>query len=192
MTKSGYTHLVLLVDRSGSMRPIAEDMQGGIAQLLADQAAAPGTVTVSLYQFDHEFECVHGPYPIAEVPPFELVPRGSTALLDALGRSITETGEILAGLQEHHRPEKVIFAVITDGAENRSQEWSRDQVASLINQQTEAYGWEFLFLSADLAAIGEARSLGFGRTEHFEHTSAGTRVGTQSLSRSVTRSRSGA
>jgi hypothetical protein len=193
MTRPGYTHLVLLVDRSGSMKPIAEDMTGGIAQMLADQAAAPGAATVSLYQFDDRFERVSGPDPAGDVPAYTLRPRGTTALLDAFGRSITETVELVEALVEDHRPEKVIFAVVTDGAENASREWTRAAVMQAVAER-QAAGWEFAFLSADLAAVGEARDLGISARSSatFGRTRAGTRGAFAGLSRSIARSRAGA
>jgi len=184
------THIVLLVDRSGSMQAIRDDAQGGIAAFLAEQAAQPGEATISLYQFDNEYERVFGPVPVADAPAYELHPRGMTALLDALGRTIGETAGHLAGIPEADRP-GVVFAVVTDGQENASREMTRPGVKEQVAEKTAA-GWQFAFLSADLGAVLEARDLGVpvASSATYDHSPDGARAAYSSLSASVSRTRS--
>ncbi|WP_322753767.1 vWA domain-containing protein [Frankia sp. Cas3] len=191
MTKTGYTHITLLIDRSGSMMAIRDDAEGGIRSFIAEQAAVPGQATISLYQFDHDYEKVFGAIPIGEAPEYRLVPRGSTALLDALGRSIADTGEFLGSLPDEQRPATVVFAVVTDGQENSSKEWTLEQVKNTISRQTNTYDWQFAFLSADLRAVADARQMGFAPAAAASYSPDGDGVGVAyaSLSRSVSRTR---
>ncbi len=191
MTKAGYTHIALLIDRSGSMMAIRDDAEGGIRSFIAEQAIAPGQATISRYQFDQDYEKVFGAIPIGEAPPYRLVPRGSTALLDALGESIVDTGEFLRGLPDHQRPATVVFAVVTDGRENSSKECTLEQIRKMIKNQTDTYGWQFAFLSADLNAIADAQQLGFAAAASASYTpdSEGTQLAYAALSRSVSRTR---
>lgn len=147
-----YTHLTLVVDRSGSMITIREDAEGGVNALIAAQAVLPGAITLTLVEFDHSIDTAldHVLLNAADLPKYHLQPRGSTALFDAIGHAITQTGTWLAGLDEADRPGKVIFAVMTDGEENSSIEWTSHAISALIKQQTETYNWEFVFMAAGL------------------------------------------
>ena len=115
---------------------------------------------MTLVQFDTEYEFLHRGVPVQQVPPYRLVPRGMTALLDAVGRAINETGERLAKMDETDRPGLVVFVVMTDGEENSSKEFSKDQVKQMITHQQEKYGWHFTFLGANQDAFAEAGALG--------------------------------
>lgn len=156
MTKADYTHLALIVDRSGSMASMASEAQNGINKLIKEQAEVPGDITVSLYQFDNEYEKVFGPINAKDAPQYVLNPRWSTALLDATHRAIVETGEFLSAKPESQRPSKVVFVVVTDGYENASREVNREKVKNLITQQTEKYNWEFIYLGANLDAVADS------------------------------------
>jgi hypothetical protein len=158
--RADLTDLTLVVDRSGSMQDIRDDAQGGVNALLADQAKLAGEALVTLVQFDDVYEFVHRAVPVAQVPPYELHPRGSTALLDAVGRAIDETGARLAAMPEAERPGLVVFVVMTDGHENASREFTREQVRQMIEHQQTAYQWKFTFLGADQDAYAEAGRLG--------------------------------
>jgi len=114
------TDITLVVDRSGSMEAIRADAEGGVNTFLTDQAAQPGEALVTLVQFDTHYEFVHRGVPVKQVPRYQLVPRGGTALLDAVGRAINETGERLSKMAEADRPGLVVFVVMTDGEENSS------------------------------------------------------------------------
>lgn len=156
------TDLTLVIDRSGSMATIVTDAQGGINQFLDDQKKQPGECLVSLVQFDHAYEFVHKGTPIKNIAPYVLQPRGNTALLDAVGRAITETGERLKAMAEADRPGLVVFVIVTDGQENASREYTLAQVRSAIEHQREVYKWQFVFLSSGLDAFGEAAKMGIG------------------------------
>ena len=160
MTRSDLTHLCFLLDRSGSMESIKTDTEGGYAAFVGEQHATDGECLVTLAQFDDVYEVVFADRPVVEVAALALQPRGRTALLDAMGRLITETGTRLAALPEDERPGTVIVAIMTDGHENASQEWTRPAIRALVEQQSTAYGWEFLYLGADQDAVEVGRGLG--------------------------------
>ena len=157
MTNPNYTHLTLVVDRSGSMESMRDDAQGGIKTLVTEQFAEPGTISITMVEFDNEFSDVAR---MAAKPfDYQLHPRGGTALLDAVGREIARTGEDLAAMPEDQRPGKVIFVVVTDGQENSSHEFTIETVRSAINRQKISFGWEFQFIGAGEAAW-QAEELG--------------------------------
>lgn len=160
MTRADLTHLYFLLDRSGSMQSIKADTEGGFAAFIAEQRTAPGDCRVTLAQFDNEYDVVFSDVPIADVPALDLQPRGSTALLDAMGRLITTAGQELAALKEDERPGTVIVAVMTDGHENASQEWTHPAIKALVEQQTNGFAWQFLYMGADQDAIEVGASLG--------------------------------
>lgn len=185
------TLLVLVVDRSGSMESIREDMQGGIASLLRKQAAEPGTCLVTLVQFDQEYELLASAVPVSELTEYRLVPRGATALLDAIGRTIADVRERLSSVAAEDQP-TVVFAVVTDGFENSSREWTRDQVMSAVKERIQA-GWDFTFLGADQDAIQEGEKLGIDRGSSltYDKSAVGAEMAMSSLSASVSRKRRG-
>lgn len=168
MTCPDYTHISLLLDRSGSMAAVADDTIGGFNQFIVEQQKQPGICTFTLVQFDSvdPQEVLHEMRPMHEVPPLtrrNFQPRGSTPLLDAMGQLIDRTGARLAALAEPDRPTRVIVVILTDGMENSSQRYSRRQVFEMIQHQQDVYGWQFIFLGANQDAIAEARTLGIGR-----------------------------
>ncbi|QSR25109.1 VWA domain-containing protein [Nocardioides aromaticivorans] len=160
MTRADLTHLYFLLDRSGSMQSIKTDTEGGFAAFVAEQQAQPGECRVTLAQFDNEYDVVFAGVPVADVPPLDLQPRGSTALLDAMGRLVTTAGAELAALPEDERPGTVIVAIMTDGHENASQEWTHPAIRALVEQQTNDYAWQFLYMGADQDAIEVGTRLG--------------------------------
>ena len=177
MTKPNYTHLTLVVDRSGSMESIREEAQNGLNTLIADQFAEDGELTVTVVEFDTIIDTVAR---LTDSPlTYNLVPRGMTALLDAVGSEIVRTGQNLAELSEEHRPEKVLFVVVTDGQENSSHEYELDAVRNLITQQRDQYGWAFQFLGAD-AAAWQGRDMGMDYAA-FEASGKGQRTAYASL-----------
>lgn len=181
MTKENYTHLALVVDRSGSMADLKNDAQGGINTLIAEQFAEDSQLTVTLSEFDDEFTDVTrmGTSPFT----FELKPRGSTALLDAVGKEITRTGEDLAALPENERPEKVLFVVVTDGEENASKEFTLEAVRKAIKTQREKLNWQFQFIGADEAAW-QGRQLGMPISA-FNRSDKGQRGAYKSMNDSI-------
>lgn len=160
MTNANLTHIYFLLDRSGSMQSIKDDTEGGFNAFVAEQRTQPGDCRVTLAQFDNEYEEVYRELPVHDVPPLHLAPRGSTALLDSIGRLVTTAGERLAALPEEQRPGMVILGIMTDGHENASREWSHPAIKKLIEQQTRDYGWQFLYMGADQDAIEVGMSIG--------------------------------
>ena len=160
MTDQNLTHIYFLLDRSGSMQSIKTDTEGGFAAFIEQQKGTPGDCRVTLAQFDNHYEVVYTDRPIAEVPALDLQPRGSTALLDAMGRLVSEAGSRLAALAEDQRPGSVIVAIMTDGLENASHEWTHPAIKALVEQQTGQWGWQFLYMGADQDAIEVGRNIG--------------------------------
>lgn len=193
MTDQSLTHLAFIVDRSGSMHSIAGDMNGAIRALLADQAALDGGVLVDITTFDDKIE-----HPFIGVRPDDvktdvIQPRGSTALNDAIGKTVTELGERLAARDEEDRPGKVIVIIVTDGFENASREWTAPAIKELVERQTSEWSWEFLFLGANIDSFAAGASYGIAGTHTLNY--AANRDGTQSVvsaaSSYMTRSRAG-
>ena len=186
------TLVVLVVDRSGSMMTIKEDMEGGIKTLLEEQSQVPGTCLVTLAQFDSEYELVADATPIAELADYLLIPRGRTALLDAIGRTIGQVESRLKGLAPDDQPDHVLFAVITDGMENDSSEWTRSKVMKSVKAKV-AGGWDFMFLGANQDAIEEGAHMGFAAETAltFEPSSEGIKEAWSSVSMSMGKMRRG-
>lgn len=147
-----HTEIAILLDRSGSMYDIREDMEGGLWQLILDQHQAPGRCSVSLYTFDDVFEVSFEARPAGEIRPEDCrcEPRGSTALFDAVVRCLSGIERRLERLDEARRPELVSVVVVTDGYENSSTEHNLANVQRAVQRVTEKFGWNFSFLAADL------------------------------------------
>ena len=190
---AGWTLLTLVVDRSGSMAAIKEDMEHGIKALVEEQSRGEGMCVVTLTQFDDEYEVVADGVPAAEMAPYNLEPRGGTALLDAIGRTIAMVRFRIESIRPQDRPTNVVFAVITDGKENSSTEWGRLQVMGAIKART-AEGWHFTFLGTDQDALLEGLRLGIdaGSVLMWERSEKGAAGAMKSLSDSSRRLRSGA
>lgn len=159
MANQNLTHLVFLLDRSGSMQSIKSDVIGGFDAFVTEQRRGEGACTVTLAQFDSQYEVVYHKIPLSSVPALTLEPRGSTALLDSMGKLITDTAAEINMLVEDDKPGTVVVAIMTDGLENASAEWRRPDVKSLVEQQTSA-GWEFLYMGADQDAVEVGKGLG--------------------------------
>jgi hypothetical protein len=183
-----------VVDRSGSMYSITTDAIGGFNAFLEGQKADPGSARLTLVLFDHEYQVVHESADIQSVPPLNedtYEPRGSTALLDSLGRTIDDTGKRLAAMPEDERPRKVIVAILTDGMENASQHYSHGKISEMITHQRDVYDWDFVFLAANQDAIAEAGKLSIG-ADHaiaFAATAQGVREAYTTMSDRVSASR---
>jgi len=136
-------------------------MEGGLNSFIEEQKQFPGQALLTLAQFDDEYEIVHPIMDIKDVPAYTLTPRGFTALLDGIGKFITEVGEQLSKKPEDERPGKVIICIVTDGGENASKEWKDpEQVKKLIKQQQDEYQWEIIFLGANIDAVRTAQGMG--------------------------------
>ena len=148
------------VDRSGSMGAIRTDAEGGINSFIEQQSKEPGEALLTLVQFNTQYEFIHSGKPIKRVSQYKLQPSGSTALLDAVGRAINETGARLSAMDESQRPGLVVFVIVTDGQENASREFNRTQIRQMIEHQQSVYRWQFTFLAANQDAFAEGASLG--------------------------------
>jgi uncharacterized protein YegL len=156
------TELAFILDRSGSMETIRTAAIDGFNSYLREQQAAPGHTRLSLVLFDTTIETHFDSIPIAEavsLTPETYVPRGSTALLDAIGTTIDQLGKRFASLPPADRPEHVSIAILTDGEENSSSRYTWADIAKRIQHQTEKYSWEFLFLGASEDAIATAAKM---------------------------------
>lgn len=159
--RNDLTDITMVIDRSRSMERIKSDAEGGINTFIEEQKKAEGNATLTLVQFDHEYEFVHNGIPVADVPlPFKLHPRGSTALRDAVGRAIGEAGKRLEALEESQRPGLVVFVIVSDGLENASREFSGQQIKEMIERQQSMYKWRFDYLGTNQDAVAAATDLG--------------------------------
>ena len=161
--KENLTEMVFVLDRSGSMSGLAADTIGGFNELIEKQKKIEGDAYVTTVLFDHEYEVLHDHVALGEVAPLtdkEYFARGSTALLDAVGRTIDSVGARLAATPEEERPEHVVFVITTDGMENASREYTAKQVREMVEHQQQKYSWQFVFLGANMDAVSEARNLG--------------------------------
>ena len=157
------TELVFILDRSGSMSGLERDTIGGFNSMLEKQRKEPGDAVISTVLFDNETEVIHDRAAIADVPNLtdkEYYVRGCTALLDAVGGAIHHIGNVHKYARKEDVPEKTLFIITTDGMENASHRYTYDKVRYMIERQKERYGWEFLFLGANIDAAAEARRFG--------------------------------
>lgn len=194
--KKDYCDITVVLDRSGSMQSIKSDTIGGFNAFLKEQQQVQGEATISLFQFDTEYETVYEGRPVASAPELTndtFQPRGMTALLDAIGRTINSVGRRLANLQENDRPEKVVFVIITDGEENSSREFKIHQISDLIEHQKNVYKWEFVFLGANQDAIATASQMGISAQHALTYVadSQGAPAAFAAYSRNVARYRQG-
>ncbi len=157
------TELVFILDRSGSMGGLEKDTIGGFNAMLEKQKKEPGECHVSTILFDHTTEVVHDRIPLQDVPVLtdkEYYVRGSTALLDAVGGAIHHIGNIHKYARKEDIPDRTLFVITTDGMENASHRYDYKTVKEMIERQKEKYGWEFLFLGANIDAAKEAARIG--------------------------------
>lgn len=163
MTDPNYTHITVLLDESGSMERLADDTRGGFNSFLTEQKALDGKATISVYKFADTYKVLYSMQSIKKAKALNsanYAPVGNTALLDAMGKSISDLGKDLADLPEEKRPGKVLFLVITDGQENHSREWSKAKIAEAVKHQEAIYKWNFLYLGANVDAFHEAAGMG--------------------------------
>lgn len=183
MTNKKYAHIALVIDRSGSMSTIKEDMNKGLAEFLTETAKSfKGNILVDVVTFDTIVEKLFTDTPIADVKGEFVKPRGGTALNDALGKTIVELGEKFARLSENERPGRVLVMVVTDGEENSSREYKTAQIKTMVTEQTKKYGWNFLFLGAniDSFAVGGGYGIQGGSTLNYVATASGVNNMTRS------------
>ena len=192
--KKNLTELVFILDRSGSMAGLEADTIGGFNAMLEKQKRQPGEAYVSTVLFDNDCEVIHDRLPLDRVSALterEYYVRGCTALLDAVGGAIHHIGNVHRYAREEDRPEKTLFVITTDGLENASRRYSYDKVRAMIERQKEKYGWEFLFLGANIDAAKEAARFGIGadRAANYHADRQGTGVIYEAISEAVCRVR---
>ena len=161
--KKGLTEIIFILDRSGSMSRLTKDTIGGYNSYIENQKKENGEALITTVLFDNEYEILHNGVNIKDIEPLtdkEYLTRGTTALLDAIGKTISDVGARLSNTPEDERPEKVIMIIITDGQENASIEYSKKQIKEMIEEQTNKYSWQFIFLGANIDAVSEAESIG--------------------------------
>lgn len=192
--KKGYVDINVVLDRSGSMDSVLEPTISGYNEFLNSQKGQAGEAKFTLAQFDDVYEIVYAGVSVEDVPELDrktFVPRNTTALNDAIGKTITETGNRLNAMRENERPEKVIFVIITDGGENASKEYNSDKVQEMITHQRNKYNWEFIFIGANQDAIATAKGFGIGAGNALNYTAnaVGSTYLYQDLGAKLTRSR---
>ena len=163
--KKNMTEIVFILDRSGSMSGLEDDTIGGFNAMLEKQKAEPGEAVISTVLFDSESAVIHDRVDVQKVKPMtrkEYSVGGCTALLDAVGGAIHHIGNVHKYAREEDRPEKTLFVITTDGMENASCSYSYDRIKKMIQRQKEKYGWEFIFLGANIDAAREAARFGIG------------------------------
>ena len=161
--------LLVILDRSGSMESIARDMEGGVNAFVAglrDDRELEAKVTLA--QFDDHYELLYSDEPIASLPACQITPRGMTALWDAVGRTVSTARARIGALRPDAKPDRVVVLVVTDGAENASQEWTGAAVSQLV-EETKAEGWEYVFLAANVDAFAEGQRMGLRRHETVDY-----------------------
>lgn len=188
--KHDLTELVFILDRSGSMAGLEEDTIGGFNGMIDRQKAEPGECAVTTVLFDNRMEVLHDRLPLAKVAPMtrrDYFVRGTTALMDAVGIAIDRAVSAQRRALPHRRAGKVVFVIITDGLENASRIYSRAQVRQMIEYERQRYGWEFLFLGANIDAEEAAAEMGIAPefAADYHADSKGTALNYQVLSETV-------
>ncbi|MBR4057128.1 MAG: VWA domain-containing protein [Oscillospiraceae bacterium] len=184
------TELVFILDRSGSMSGLERDTVGGFNSMIEKQKKEAGEAVVSTVLFDNESVVIHDRLPLGKVPRMtekEYFTRGCTALLDAVGGAIRHIGNVHKYARKEDVPEKTMFIITTDGYENASKRYDYDKVRKMIERQKGKYGWEFLFLGANIDAAAEARRFGIGedRAVNYKCDEEGTALNYEVISEAV-------
>ena len=192
--KKNLTEIVFILDRSGSMAGLEDDTIGGFNAMIEKQKKEPGEALVSTVLFDNESEVIHDRVDIQRIKPMtrnEYHVRGCTALLDAVGGTIHHIGNVHKYAREEDRPEKTLFVITTDGMENASRKYSYEKLKAMIQRQKEKYGWEFLFLGANIDAAREASRFGISadRAANYHADSKGTNVIYETINEAITQVR---
>lgn len=192
-----HDEIICIIDKSGSMEPRRADAIGGFNRFLEDQKKIGTNARLTLVLFDDKRDVVYSGKEISHVKPldaFSYAPGGSTALLDAVGYTIDRVGDRLSAMHENERPRKVIVAILTDGEENASREYTIGQVSRMIEHQRHKYNWEFFFLGANANVWTTAHQLNIPKSNAFMYdakSSMGMARGFASYSNTVAASRMG-
>ncbi|MEI7942752.1 MAG: vWA domain-containing protein [Candidatus Riflemargulisbacteria bacterium] len=193
--KKEKTHITIILDKSGSMGSCLNDTIGGFNTFLKAQRELEGTATMTLVQFNGHYDVISDMAPLSdtgELTNKNYVPNGGTALLDAIGRTINNVESKINDMAKKSRPEKVIFVIITDGEENESVEFTKDQIMQMINAHRDEQKWEFVFIGANQDAIQAGGDIGVRAksTLSYEASSAGTSTMYTCLTKSMSTYRS--
>ncbi|MBT9171841.1 MAG: hypothetical protein DDT21_00215 [Syntrophomonadaceae bacterium] len=188
--KKGLTELVFILDKSGSMGGLETDTIGGYNSMLKQQKAVEGECHITTVLFDNYYELLHDRIDIKAVSAItekEYQVGGSTALLDAIGRTIHKIGNAQKHTADDYRAEKVMFVIITDGEENSSREYSAAKIKEQIERQKTKYGWEFIFLGANINAVETASSFGISadRAQNYHADNEGVELNFRVMSKAV-------
>ena len=188
--KNNITELVFILDRSGSMAGLESDTVGGFNAMLERQKQLEGDVFVSTVLFNHASNVLHDRRDIRRISPLterDYIPCGSTALLDAIGSAIHHIGNIHKYARSEDVPEKTLFVIMTDGMENASHRYDNRRVKEMIRRQEEKYGWEFMFLGANIDAVETGASFGIRpeRAVNFHCDEEGTAINYETISKTV-------
>jgi len=188
--KKNLTELVFILDRSGSMAGLEKDTIGGFNSMIERQRATDGEVIISTVLFDNTSEVIHDRIDIRRIEPMtekQYFVRGCTALLDAIGGAIHHIGNVHKYARDEDRPEHTMFVITTDGMENASHRYSSDRVKQMIERQKTKYGWEFLFLGANIDAVETAGNFGIDadRAVNYHSDSEGTALNYEVLSEAI-------
>lgn len=188
--KKGLTELVFILDKSGSMTGLEQDTIGGYNSMLEKQKQVEGDCVITTVFFDNEYELFHDRIDIKAVHKItdkDYFVGGSTALLDAMGRTIQKIARVQASTAEDYRAEKVLFVIITDGEENSSREYDYRKIKALVEKQKKKYHWEFIFLGANMDAIKTASRFGIAGDRAIDYLadSKGTELNFEMMSNTV-------
>lgn len=188
--KKNLTELVFILDRSGSMSGLESDTIGGYNAMLEKQKKEPGEVIITTVLFDDDYELLHDRINLRGISPItdkEYYVRGTTALLDAVGKTINKIVNVQKRTAKEEQAEHVMFIITTDGMENASREYSYEKVRSMIEHQKNKYGWEFIFLGANIEAIATAKRFGIDkdRATNYNADSEGTLLNYEVISETV-------
>ena len=184
------TELVFIIDRSGSMSGLERDTIGGFNSMIRKQKQAEGEALISTVLFDNESEVLHDHVNVKDIQPMtehDYTVRGTTALLDALGGAIHHIGNVHKYARQEDVPEHTMFVITTDGMENASRYYSSEKVKKMIERQKVKYGWEFLFLGANIDAVETASHFGIGadRAVNYNCDSEGTALNYEVVSDAI-------
>lgn len=193
--KKDLTELIFILDRSGSMGGLESDTIGGYNAMLKKQMEAEGSAYITTVLFDDEYELLHDRINLKGVKPItekEYFVRGTTALLDAFGKSIQKIVNVQRNTSDDEKAEKVLFVITTDGLENASREYSYTKVRAMIEKQKSRYGWEFIFLGANIDAVSEAEKFGIdsSRAAQFHNDKDGIELNYKVVSEAICELRS--
>ena len=188
--KKGLTEIVFILDRSGSMSGLENDTIGGFNSMIDRQKETPGETLISTVLFDDQMKVLHDRVPLEKIGKMtrnDYYVGGSTALLDAVGRAIRHINSVQKSLPEDERPEKTMFVITTDGQENSSVEYSYEKIKKMVEKKQEKKHWEFLFLGANIDAIGTAAGLGIkpNRSVNYISDGAGTTANFKAVGKAV-------